>query len=103
MLGPTYLPPYKPRDVLYTESLRKGTRSTSKGPIRADRSICVHGESPRTLGCITRIHAHCRPVGPGYDKGKSERLRDEVDPTYRCNYFKWASDLKREGSSGKIK
>ncbi|KAI0675973.1 DNase I-like protein [Trametes maxima] len=37
-----------------------------------------------------------RPVGPGYDKGKNERLRDEVDHRYRCNYFKWASDARRE-------
>ena len=36
------------------------------------------------------------PVGPGYDKGRSERLREEVDPAYRCNFFKWASDVKRE-------
>ncbi|KAF8738924.1 DNA-(apurinic or apyrimidinic site) lyase, partial [Rhizoctonia solani] len=36
------------------------------------------------------------PMGPGYDSGKSKRLREEVDPRYRCNYFKWASDVKRE-------
>ncbi|KAG8748411.1 Class II abasic (AP) endonuclease [Ceratobasidium sp. 414] len=37
------------------------------------------------------------PMGPGYDSGKSTRLREEVDPRYRCNYFKWASDVKKEG------
>ncbi|KAI0736461.1 DNase I-like protein [Fomitopsis betulina] len=37
-----------------------------------------------------------RPVGPGYDKGKSERLREEVNHEYRCNFFKWASDVKKE-------
>ncbi len=37
-----------------------------------------------------------RPVGPGYDKGRSERLREEVDHQYKCNFFKWASDVKRE-------
>ncbi|KAH7929050.1 DNase I-like protein [Leucogyrophana mollusca] len=36
-----------------------------------------------------------RPVGPGYDKGKGERLREEVDHQYRCNFFKWTSDVKR--------
>ncbi|KAG8708664.1 Class II abasic (AP) endonuclease, partial [Ceratobasidium sp. 394] len=36
------------------------------------------------------------PMGPGYDSGKSTRLREEVDPRYRCNYFKWASDAKKE-------
>ncbi|CAE6401500.1 unnamed protein product [Rhizoctonia solani] len=39
------------------------------------------------------------PMGPGYDSGKSTRLREEVDPRYRCNYFKWASDVKRETKS----
>ncbi|KAI0358310.1 DNase I-like protein [Trametes cingulata] len=37
-----------------------------------------------------------RPVGPGYDKGKGERLRDEVDHQYRCNFFKWASEVRKE-------
>ncbi|KZT25196.1 DNase I-like protein [Neolentinus lepideus HHB14362 ss-1] len=37
-----------------------------------------------------------RPVGPGYDKGKGARPRDEVDHQYRCNFFKWAGELKRE-------
>ncbi|KAF8606037.1 DNase I-like protein [Ceratobasidium sp. AG-I] len=36
------------------------------------------------------------PMGPGYDSGKSTRLREEVDPRYRCNYFKWASDVRKE-------
>ncbi|KAG8929864.1 Class II abasic (AP) endonuclease [Tulasnella sp. 418] len=36
-----------------------------------------------------------RPVGPGYDKGKSKRLREEVDPRYRCDFFKWANDVKK--------
>ncbi|KAF6759509.1 Endonuclease/exonuclease/phosphatase [Ephemerocybe angulata] len=37
-----------------------------------------------------------RPVGPGYDKGRSERRREDVDPQYRCNYFKWSSDVRKE-------
>ncbi|KAK7056384.1 Class II abasic (AP) endonuclease [Paramarasmius palmivorus] len=37
-----------------------------------------------------------RPVGPGYDMGRGERLREDVDPQYRCNFFKWASDVRRE-------
>ncbi|KAF8649387.1 hypothetical protein AX16_005828 [Volvariella volvacea WC 439] len=37
-----------------------------------------------------------RPVGPGYDKGRTERLREEVDPQWRCNFFKWTSDVRRE-------
>ena len=37
-----------------------------------------------------------RPVGPGYDKGRSERRREEVDHQYKCNFFMWASDAKRD-------
>ncbi|KAJ3575764.1 hypothetical protein NP233_g885 [Leucocoprinus birnbaumii] len=37
-----------------------------------------------------------RPVGPGWDRGKAERLREEVDSTYRCNYFKWSSDWRKQ-------
>ncbi|TDL23804.1 DNase I-like protein [Rickenella mellea] len=37
-----------------------------------------------------------RPVGPGYDAGKAYRLREEVDPRYRCNFFKWSSEVKKE-------
>ena len=37
-----------------------------------------------------------RPVGPGYDKGRSERRREEVNHQYKCDFFKWASDVKRE-------
>lgn len=37
-----------------------------------------------------------RPVGPGYDKGRTERLRDEVDHQWRCNFFKWSSEVHKE-------
>ena len=37
-----------------------------------------------------------RPVGPGYDAGRDKRLREEVDPQYRCNFFKWTSEVRRE-------
>ena len=38
----------------------------------------------------------CRPIGPGYDAGKSVRPREEVNPAYRCNFFKWASEVRKE-------
>ncbi|KAF9529515.1 Endonuclease/exonuclease/phosphatase [Crepidotus variabilis] len=37
-----------------------------------------------------------RPVGPGYDKGRSERPREQVDPQYHCSFFKWSSDARKE-------
>lgn len=42
-----------------------------------------------------------RPVGPGYDRGRSERLREEVDPQWRCDFFKWSSEVKRESMQEK--
>ncbi|KAF9269129.1 DNase I-like protein [Marasmius fiardii PR-910] len=41
-----------------------------------------------------------RPVGPGYDKGRAERLREDVDPQYKCNFFKWSSEVRREMRKG---
>ncbi|KAF9067492.1 Endonuclease/exonuclease/phosphatase [Rhodocollybia butyracea] len=40
-----------------------------------------------------------RPVGPGYDRGRSERPREEVDARWKCNFFVWSSELgtKRAG------
>jgi AP endonuclease-2 len=44
-----------------------------------------------------------RPVGPGYDAGKSVRAREDVNPEYRCNFFKWASEVRREAMrEGKV-
>ena len=37
-----------------------------------------------------------RPVGPGYDRGRSERLREEIDHQWKCNFFKWSSEVKRQ-------
>ncbi|KAG6883661.1 hypothetical protein C0993_004870 [Termitomyces sp. T159_Od127] len=36
------------------------------------------------------------PVGPGYDKGRAERRREDVDATWRCDFFKWSSEARRE-------
>ncbi|KAH7090113.1 DNase I-like protein [Auriculariales sp. MPI-PUGE-AT-0066] len=36
-----------------------------------------------------------RPLGPGWDNGKDKRLRSEVDPQYKCDFFKWETDVKR--------
>jgi len=40
-----------------------------------------------------------RPVGPGYDKGRHERLREEVDHQYKCDFFMWASDAMRTAAA----
>jgi len=33
-----------------------------------------------------------KPVGPGYDNGKRQKW--EINPEYRCNFFKWSSEVK---------
>ncbi|KZP01650.1 DNase I-like protein [Calocera viscosa TUFC12733] len=38
------------------------------------------------------------PVGTGYDAGHSKRLREEVNPEFRCNFFMWASDVKKRAA-----
>lgn len=37
-----------------------------------------------------------RPVGPGYDAGRDKRRREEVDSQYRCNFFKWSNEVKKD-------
>lgn len=63
----------------------------------------VHGEPAKSfrvnkpgLNKGRTFYLCARPVGPGYDKGRSERLREEVNHQYKCDFFKWASDVKRE-------
>ncbi|KAI0060652.1 DNase I-like protein [Artomyces pyxidatus] len=63
----------------------------------------VHGEPAREFRVNKpgpnkgkTFYVCSRPVGPGYDKGRSERLREEVDHQYKCNFFKWGSDAKRD-------
>lgn len=36
------------------------------------------------------------PLGSGYDAGRGKRLREEIDPQYKCDFFEWESDVKRE-------
>jgi AP endonuclease-2 len=39
-----------------------------------------------------------RPVGPGYDRGRGEggRLREEVNHLFKCGFFKWGSEVRRD-------
>lgn len=55
-------------------------------------SLCV--------GLILKPYAFFRPVGPGYDAGRDHRLREEVDPRYRCNFFKWTSEVRKATTRG---
>ncbi|GBE86285.1 Endonuclease/exonuclease/phosphatase [Sparassis latifolia] len=95
--------------VLLSQSEASSSQSQSKSawsslfaPVQPP-NCSVHGE-PTKLYTVNKqgpnkgktFYLCSRPVGPGYDRGKLERLRDEVDPRYRCNYFKWASEHKRD-------
>ncbi|KAJ9108869.1 hypothetical protein QFC21_000189 [Naganishia friedmannii] len=35
-----------------------------------------------------------KPVGQGWDSGRSKRPREEVNPEYRCDFFLWDSAVK---------
>ncbi|KAI0342965.1 DNase I-like protein [Trametopsis cervina] len=97
--GPSLTPPTP------SSSQSKAAWSTLFTPAQPPKCT-VHGE-PAKKWTVNKagpnkgrsFYVCARPVGPGYDKGKGERLREEVDHTYKCNYFKWASDVKRESSS----
>ncbi|KAI0793803.1 Endonuclease/exonuclease/phosphatase [Fomes fomentarius] len=86
----------------HSQSHNKAAWSTLFAPIPPP-NCTVHNE-PTRLYTVNKqgpnkgktFYLCSRPVGPGYDKGKRERLRDEVDHRYRCNYFKWASEVRRE-------
>ncbi|KAJ7612999.1 Endonuclease/exonuclease/phosphatase [Roridomyces roridus] len=71
-------------------------------PIQPPRCL-VHGEPAKELtvnkpgpnkGKMFFVCA--RPVGPGYDRGRAERPREEVDPQWKCDFFKWSSEVRLE-------
>ncbi|KAJ7204865.1 Endonuclease/exonuclease/phosphatase [Mycena haematopus] len=80
----------------------KKTWTTLLAPVQPP--LCqVHGEPTKELTVNKpgpnkgkNFFICSRPVGPGYDRGKAERLREEVDPTWRCDFFKWSSDVRLE-------
>ncbi|KAF8993284.1 Endonuclease/exonuclease/phosphatase [Cyathus striatus] len=78
------------------------TWSSLLAPIQPPNCI-VHGEPAKEFTVNKpgpnrgkKFFICSRPVGPGYDKGRAERLREDVDPQWRCNFFKWSSEVKRE-------
>ncbi|KAJ3842825.1 hypothetical protein F5878DRAFT_529081 [Lentinula raphanica] len=83
----TLLKPPEPPKCLVHNEVAEQFRVNKPG-VNKGRSFCV---------CS-------RPVGPGYDKGRSERPREEVDSRWKCNFFVWSSDLgteKTASTSGK--
>ncbi|KAI0741250.1 Endonuclease/exonuclease/phosphatase [Daedaleopsis nitida] len=90
-----------------TQTQNKAAWSSLFAPV-APPNCTVHNE-PARLYTVNKqgpnkgktFYLCSRPVGPGYDKGKSERRREEVDDRYRCNYFKWASEVRREAMRDK--
>ncbi|KAJ2916071.1 hypothetical protein MD484_g4348, partial [Candolleomyces efflorescens] len=85
----------------------KGTKGTSKAwttllaPTQAPKCR-VHNEPAKEFTVNKPgVNKGKRPIGPGYDMGKSERPREQVDPQYRCDFFKWSSDVRKEMMGGK--
>ncbi|KAH7885672.1 Endonuclease/exonuclease/phosphatase [Phlebopus sp. FC_14] len=92
-----------------SSSLSKTAWSQLMAPVQPPNCI-VHGEPAKEYTVNKpgpnrgKTFFICsRPVGPGYDKGKGERPREEVNHKYRCNFFKWSSEVKRESRNGKDK
>ncbi|KAJ7113904.1 Endonuclease/exonuclease/phosphatase [Mycena epipterygia] len=85
-----------------TSGESKKAWSSLLAPIQPPKCV-VHGEPTKELTVNKpgpnkgkNFFICARPVGPGYDKGKAERLREEVDPTWRCDFFKWSSEVRLE-------
>jgi len=76
-------------------------------PIQPSKCL-IHNEPAKEL-TVTKLGPNegknfficSRLVGPGYDRGKAERLREEVDHQYRRNFFKWSSEVEREAMKEK--
>ncbi|RDB15925.1 DNA-(apurinic or apyrimidinic site) lyase 2 [Hypsizygus marmoreus] len=82
--------------------------STLLSPLQPPKCL-VHGELAKEFTVNKpgpnkgkKFFICARPVGPGYDKGRAERLREHVDPQWRCNFFKWSSDVRREMRKGEV-
>ncbi|KAF7771099.1 hypothetical protein Agabi119p4_7073 [Agaricus bisporus var. burnettii] len=104
-------------DEIKKEKARKTWNSVFLNANDIPKPKCVaHGE-PAKEYTVNKQGANkgkkfwicARPVGPGYDKGRTERLREEVDPQYRCNFFKWSTDwwkqvkkMSEEEKKGKV-
>ncbi|TBU47509.1 Endonuclease/exonuclease/phosphatase [Dichomitus squalens] len=92
-----------------TEKEKAAAWSSLFAPVQPPR--CTVHDEPARLYTVNKpgpnrgktFYLCARPVGPGYDKGRGERLREEVDHRYRCNYFKWASEARREAKAKKAR
>ncbi|KAH0582387.1 hypothetical protein H2248_010331 [Termitomyces sp. 'cryptogamus'] len=76
--------------------------SSIMAPVQPPKCI-VHGEPAKELTVTKpgpnkgkKFFICSRPVGPGYDKGRAERRREDVDPKWRCDFFKWSNDARRQ-------
>ncbi|KZP08014.1 DNase I-like protein, partial [Athelia psychrophila] len=79
---PTLLAPLQPPLCTLHREPAEGFTVKKAGPNKGKKfSICA------------------RPVGPGYHKGGAERMRAKVDHSWKCGYFKWASDAQKEAGS----
>jgi hypothetical protein len=61
--------------------------------IKARGSGCVHCMSPNTA------QADDRPVGAGYDTGRTKRPREDVNHNFRCDFFLWDSANSRKAGT----
>jgi AP endonuclease 2 len=96
-------PPIKPNGVQATTAW-----SHLLAPLQPPNCL-IHNEPAKELTVMKagpnkgkNFFICSRPVGPGYDRGRGERLREEVDHRWKCNFFKWASEVRREAVRGRL-
>ena len=101
--SPSSTPPTKPNGAQTTT-----TWSHLLAPLQPPTCL-IHNEPAKEL-TVTKAGPNkgknffifSRHVGPGYDRGRGERLREEVDHRWRCNFFKWANEVRREAVRGRL-
>ncbi|KZP14518.1 DNase I-like protein [Athelia psychrophila] len=95
------------KDISKTSSSSSAAWSTLLAPLQPP--LCTVHREPAQGFTVNKAGPNkgkkffvcARPVGPGYDKGKAEIMRAEVDHKWKCGYFKWASDARKEAGSSK--
>jgi AP endonuclease-2 len=88
------IPP--PRCNVHQEPCKELT-TTKQGPNKGKNFWICSRYVSNVLARMKLVlrNAH-RPLGPGYDAGKAKRSREDVDAQYRCDFFKWSSDVKKD-------
>ncbi|KAF8199042.1 DNase I-like protein [Pholiota molesta] len=98
------IPSCPPPRVLRRRTTRKAAAVDDATSADAAAAVCVHQEPAKEFTVnkpgpnkgkkfFTCSRSAC---WTGYDKGRAERFREHVDPQYKCDFFMWSSDARKE-------